>query len=340
MLNIGVIALSMGKYHADAVYQSKKCRLSAICDINEELLKKCSDEYGPFVMPSTDWHNIINSPDIDAVCITTPDHFHLEMTVAALRAGKHVLCEKPLALHVDECKEMINVSKETGKILMVGQVCRVAPGFVKAKQIVDSGAIGDLYFVESEYAHDYTHLGGWRKDPANKRHPVTGGGCHAVDLLRWITGKEPTEVFSYATHVGLPDWPCDDTAIAVMKFNEALTGKVYVSTGCKRSYTMRTVIYGTKGTIICDNTTPYITLYLENYEGKDSFFGASLQTVGHQIPVALASHNVEAEINEFCDCIINGTQPLIPAEEGARTVALCEAIIRSSETGKPEKFIY
>lgn len=340
MLNLGVIALKMGKAHSDAAYQSRKANLAAICDIDEELLKACAEEYGDGVKVSTDWHDMINDPSIDAVCVATPDHLHLEMTVTALRAGKHVLCEKPLALHSEECKEMIRVSEETRKILMVGQVCRVAPGFVKAKQLVDEGVIGELYFVESEYAHDYSELGGWRDDPKIARHPVTGGGCHAVDLLRWITGTDPIEAFAYGTHLGLPTWPRDDTAIATFKFSDRLSGKVFVSTGCKRNYTMRTVLYGTKGTIIADNTTPHISLFVAEYGGNTHFFGTPMREIEHHIPVKLASHNVTAEVNEFCDCIINNTKPLIPAEEGTRTVAVCEAIIRSTESGKPEKVIY
>ena len=92
MLNLGVIALKMGKAHSDAAYQSRKANLAAICDIDEKLLKACSDEYGPEVKASTDWHDMINDPSIDAICVATPDHLHLEMTVTALRAGKHVLC--------------------------------------------------------------------------------------------------------------------------------------------------------------------------------------------------------------------------------------------------------
>jgi predicted dehydrogenase len=317
----------MGKYHADAVYQSKKCRLAAICDVNEALLKKCSDEYGPDVKASTDWHDMINDPDIDAICVTTPDHFHLEMTVAALRAGKHVLCEKPLALHVDECKEMIRVSEETGKLLMVGQVCRVAPGFFKAKQIVDSGAIGELYFVESEYAHDYTHLVGWRKDPDIKRHPVTGGGCHAVDLLRWIVGKDPTEVFAYGTHKLLPQVPYDDATVALMKFPGEVMGKVFVSTGCKRNYTMRTVLYGTKGTLIFDNKSPT----MQFFEADEQGHGASKPT---EIAIDLADHNAEAEFAAFGEAVLQDLTLKMTAEEGARTVAACLAIVESSVTGK------
>ena len=88
---------------------------------------------------------------------------------------------------------MIAKAETVGKKLMVGQICRVAPGFALAKKILDAGTIGEIFFLESEYAHDYADIRGWRMDPLLKRHPVTGGGYHAVDLVRFLTGKEPVE---------------------------------------------------------------------------------------------------------------------------------------------------
>jgi predicted dehydrogenase len=338
-IKIGIVGLGLGKSHAKAVIQSGKCDLEAICDTDVERLNKIGDDLG-VAKRYTDFYEMLKDDSINAYVIATPDNFHRDMVCAALKAGKDVLCEKPLALHLDECKDMIETSKETGKILMVGQVCRVAPGFVTAKKIIDDGLLGELYFIESEYAHDYSALTGWRTDPVIKRHPVTGGGCHAVDLIRWFAGEDPVEAFSYSNKKVLTDWPCDDTTIALMKFEENLMAKVYVSTGCKRDYTMRTVIYGTKGTVIADNTSPHISLYLESFEGVDKLYGHPMKHIAHQIPVKINSHNVLSEIEEFCQCIVDSSALRITAEEGAKTVAVCETIIKSSETGKPEKVVY
>jgi predicted dehydrogenase len=125
-----------------------------------------------------------------------------------------------------------------------------------------------------------------------------------------------------------------------MKFDEKLMGKVLVSTGCKRNYTMRTVIYGTKGTIIVDNTSPTMSLFLEEIAGEKKMYGTKCINIEQKIPVKIANHNVAAEIDEFVECILTNTQPRISAEEGARAVAGCEAIIKSSATGKPEPIVY
>jgi predicted dehydrogenase len=226
----------------------------------EEIARKVADEYG--VDYYLDYKELLKREDLDAITIATPDQIHREIAVAAMAAGKHVLCEKPLALTVEDCKAMVAASKEYGKKLMVGQICRLAPSFVLAKELVDRGEIGEIFFMESEYAHDYAKKVGpnWRFDPKSPRHPVTGGACHAMDLMRWIVG-DPTEVFAYANKKMLAACPTDDCVIAVMKFPNEVIGKMFTSIGCKRRYTMRTCIYGSKGTIIVDNTSADLSLF-------------------------------------------------------------------------------
>lgn len=338
-IRVGVVGLGIGRSHARAVDGKQGIKLEALCDTNEEFLNKFADTLG-VEKRYTDFYEMLKDDSITAYIIATPDNLHKDMVCAALKAGKDVLCEKPIALHNDECKEMIKAAEESGRLLMVGQVCRFAPGFKMAKKIIDEGMIGDLYFVESEYAHDYTEIKGWRTDPEMKRHPVTGGGCHAVDLVRWLASRDPIEAFSYSNKKVLTDWPCDDTTIALLKFDGDLMGKVYVSTGSKRDYTMRTVIYGTKGTIICDNSSPHLSLYVEELAGMNKLLGDQMKHIAHKIPVKISSHNVVAEFDEFCNALADRSTLTITAAEGARTVAICEAIIKSSETGMPEKIEY
>lgn len=340
MIQLGIIGLGIGRVHLKATKDLSNVKVTSICDTDEKILDMVAQTYH-IEKVSTDYRDMLADPTVDAVIVGTPDHLHCEMVCAALRAGKHVLCEKPIALHVDECRQMLDTAKETGKLLMAGQVVRMTPSFIEAKRLIDEGYLGDLYFIESEYAHDYSHMNAWaynwRKDPLHPRHPVTGGGCHAVDLVRWLTGKDPVEVYAYAMHKCLTDWPCADSAISIMKFEEGLAGKVYVSTGCKREYTMRTVIYGTKGTIIVDNTSDHLSLYVSEHDGSPKFAGRTLHNLSHTIPVKVNNHNFGAEIREFCDCIENGKEPSIPAIEGLKTVAVCEAIIEAAETGVPTK---
>lgn len=333
---IGAGAFSVA--HLDGINLSDNCETVAICDIDEAKAKEKAERFNvPDIY--TDYHELLARDDIEAVTVPLPDQLHKQITIDALRAGKHVLCEKPMALNVEDCKEMIEVSKETGKILMVGQIGRYTPCFNKAIEILESGEIGELFFVESEYAHDYSKIGGtggWRVTP--ERHPVVGGGCHAVDLVRRIAGN-PEEVFAYSNHKILTDWPVDDCTVAVIKFPNNVIGKVMTSVGCKRKYTMRTVIYGSEGTLIVDSLLPYITMYRRRFTEDKYFDKRGQQSYRIDIPVSIDDHNSKDEVKDFCNAIIENKLVACTGEEGAATVAACLAIVESAKTGMPVKVL-
>lgn len=320
------IGMKFGMCHVEGA-MSFGAEIAAICDSNEENLRFAGERYNiPEEKRITDYREIKKNPEINAVTVAVPDQLHKEISCELLYAGKNVLCEKPLALTREDLREIIKAEDESGCKFMVGQICRFTPSFIKAKEIIDSGILGDLYFVESEYAHDYMKLcDTWRADPL--RHGVIGGGCHAVDLLRWLAG-DPVEVFAYGTHRLLPQVSYDDATVAIMKFSDDLMGKVFVSTGCKRDYTMRTCIYGTKGTLICDNTSPTMTLFTVDSEGV-------VNEKPEIIEVEVNNHNAAKEFEVFADAILNDKKVLTDAREGAKTVEVCLSIVESAKSGKP-----
>lgn len=333
--NVVVIGCgAMAKLHMKGVKATEGANLYGICDTHAERLEDAKKEL-EIDLAIDNWKQFVDDPQVDAAVIVTPDQMHLEMTNAFLRAGKAVLCEKPMALTLEECEEMRRVEKETNGKLMIGQICRCTPSFALVKKMIDEGRLGELMFVESEYAHNYTlarGIGDWRVDP--KRHAVIGGGCHPIDLLRWIAGN-PTEVYAYGNHKSLLDWPTDDTTIAIMKFPNDVMGKVFVSTGCKRNYTMRSVFYGTKGTIICDNSNREIQLFENNDE-----VGKKYHEDPQLIPVVVNNHNATEEIRNFMDALINDKPMPVSSFEGAATVAVCCAAVESIAAGKPIQIRY
>ena len=329
ILNLAVIGCSgMASYHMQGICDLEGVRLYAVCDTAEDRLIQRKEEFHAEIAV-TDYRELVKDPKVDAVVIVTPDKLHLPMTKAFLEAGKAVLCEKPMALTLEECEEMMRVEQQTGGKLMIGQVCRCTPAFQMAKDLIDAGRIGQLVFVESEYAHNYGVVPGynnWRVDP--DRHGFIGGGCHAVDLLRWVAGN-PTEVYAYANHKILTDWPVDDTSIAIYQFPGNVMGKVFVSIGCRRNYTMRSVFYGTKGTIICDNTSDHIQLF------EDDAANGKHYTEPQILPVDINNHNVAAEIDQFVNALVSGTPMPVSSMEGASTVAVCCASVESAKLRKP-----
>lgn len=323
-LKVANIGMKFGMSHVEGA-MSCDADIVAICDCDAENLRFAGERYSiPEEKRFSDYKDLLNS-DIDIVTVAIPDQQHKQVSCDFLRAGKNVLCEKPLALTREDLEDIIKAADESDAQFMVGQICRFTPAFEKAKELVESGTIGEVYFIESEYAHDYMKLvDNWRSDPL--RHGVIGGGCHAVDLIRWIVG-DPEEVFAYGTHKLLPTVSYDDATVAIMKFNDNLMGKVFVSTGCKRDYTMRTCIYGTKGTIICDNTSPTMTLFTTDEDG--------VVKEPQTIEIQVNNHNAAKEFEVFADAIVNKKKVITDAREGAKTVEVCLSIVESSKTGKP-----
>lgn len=325
-IGVGVIGLQMGTPHLQGYAQNAHVEIVGVCDTNEALTALRQEEYGARVA-ETDYRELLKAPGIDLVSIASPDYFHAEQCIAAMEAGKDVLCEKPLALEIAEAKQIVAAVERTRRKFMIGQVCRYAPGFLLARNMVERGEIGDVFMVESEYAHNYVNsrgVGDWRVDA--RREPFVGGGCHAVDLVRWIAG-DVDEVFAYANHKCLPDWPVNDCLVALLKFRNGVVGKVMCSIGCVRPYTMRSVFYGTEGTIICDNTSPEIKLCSRaNFRTEPSFAS---------FPVNISNHNVAAEINELVECILHDKPVTTDVYEGLKTVATCRAAVESARTGKP-----
>ena len=338
-VRIGMIGCgSFGNCHLLGLQNIPAAEIAALCDVDEEVMKERAEKYNVDAKDCyTDYKDLLARDDIDAVSLALPDQVHREIAVAAMRAGKHVFCEKPMALSNADCKAMREVEMETGVKFMIGQVCRYTPSFKRVKELMDAGAIGDLVMIESEYAHDYgpSASKGWRM--TEERHIVIGGGCHAIDLIRWLAG-DPEEVFGFANHVFQPTWATDDTVMAVMKMPNGVIGKVMVSSGVRRSYSMRTVVYGTKGTFVVDNKSNTFSYFEREVNGeKERFPGNAWENVEQKIAIKVDDHNVKAELEEFCDCLINDKPIVTNSKEGANTVALCTAIVESTKTGKPVK---
>ena len=146
VLNVGVIGLGMGKAHAEGVTKTEGACLYAVCDINKARADEVAKELS-VAHVFTDYRDMIADPAIDAVIIASPDQDHRQMILDSLNAGKHILCEKPLALTREDCGAIVEAVKKSDKKFMVGQICRYTPGFKQAKEIIESGAIGELTFV-------------------------------------------------------------------------------------------------------------------------------------------------------------------------------------------------
>ena len=142
---------------------------------------------------------------------------------------------------------------------------------------------------------------------------------------------------AYSNHKCLKDWLVDDCTISRMKFPNDVIGKVFVSIGCKRDYTMRSIFYGTRGTIITENTSPYLTVYDSHAQIFDDVQARDLSI---RYPVNINNHNTIGEIESFVDAILNHTAVSTPGYEDAATVTVCLAAVESAKCGKPISIQY
>lgn len=335
-LEAAVIGLGEGFRHIKAYQENSNYQLTAICDPRPEQIERRKREYQlpSDIFSCEDYREIVKRKNIDVVSVCSPDYFHAEQSIACLEAGKHVLCEKPMTLDLQEAAAIVEAVRRSGRSFMIAHPTRYTPAFVLAKKMITRGDIGELFMAETEYAHNYRHVGGWndwRKD--SRRDPLLGGGCHAVDLLRWAVDDLIDEAFAYGTKKGLAEWPIDyDSYFCLYKFKGGIIGKVMCSIGLSRPYTMRSVFYGTKGTIICDNLSGTMQLSSVPFYGVDSD-----HTEFISIPVAIKNHNVEAQVQLLAEIVMHGANNSADAVEGARTVAACCAAIESAHSGKPVK---
>jgi UDP-N-acetylglucosamine 3-dehydrogenase len=273
---------------------------------------------------TTDYQRLLADDDIQIIMVCSPDCFHAEHAIAALRAGKHVLCEKPMTTTLADCRKLVQTVDETGMTFMVSQFMRFEPIYKKIKQIYDAGQIGRAFFVEGSYIHDMRSLYDpttWRSDPKTAQDILIGGGCHPFDLLRWAVGSDVAEVHAYANGYATPNFPLDDCYIFTFQFENGCVGKVLATSGC-RGHGMGEgflSIYGTEGTIWKN--------HIHHSDGRREEIiaergNASGDTVSH-----------------FVECVVNGTQPSIDVREGAKTVSALAAGVESVAAGKPIRVV-
>ena len=318
----------IGGEHIKAISASSRARLHTICSTprSEAAARELQATYDAEQV-STDFGTVVSDPDVDIVYICTPNSQHLSQTVAALGAGKHAFVEKPLAVTVAECQQIVDAARRSGKQVMVGHGARFSNIFITIQKLVADGRLGDPCFVESDYIHDlgpFLDFPGhdwWMDAEKEGQLPIMGGACHPLDLMRWIAG-EIVEVSAYGANRNIPQAPWHDTVIASLKFASGALGKCLVSCGAKIPYAMNFSYYGTRGSVVNNR------LYLDGIPNVETFM---------DLPITIRpeDHTCAEELHHFLTSIASGEAPLIDAVEGARSVAVCCAITQSIAANRP-----
>jgi myo-inositol 2-dehydrogenase/D-chiro-inositol 1-dehydrogenase len=191
-----------GRWHARCLASTDGAELAAICTRSEANVAAARSEH-PSTRILTDWREVVSAADIDAVDIVAPNHLHAEMAVAALRAGKHVLVEKPLATTVEDCDRILAAVRETGGLLSVGHELRLSHQWATVKRLVEEDALGAPRCANlTLFRHPYRTGGdGWRYDPGRVGSWILEEPVHFYDLMLWYFARlgPPVSILARAT---------------------------------------------------------------------------------------------------------------------------------------------
>jgi len=303
-VRVGVVGLGAnGSEYVRLYAKHPNAALLAVCDLDEGRRKALSGEYS-VPHSSRDFADLVRMPEIDAVSIHTADRFHCPIAIAALQAGKHVYTEKPMGATIEGCRRVIELSRETGLKVMVGQVLRFNPFFRRIKEMVDAGVLGDIYYAEGYYMSPH-----WVSPKGQDRERDTYeiafvcSGTHPFDLLRWYIG-EPEEVQAFGNRgMACPDVAKDDFVCAIYRFDTGCVVKIAATWGSTCEFTNRISLFGSKGSIVDGK----IALRDESAELRDLPFARD------------RAHPFDPEVDAFLDCIIADRPPPIDARDGGNT---------------------
>ncbi|MGH7502347.1 MAG: Gfo/Idh/MocA family protein [Longimicrobiales bacterium] len=238
----------IGQLRANALTQTRGAVLVSVSDIDAQKAKLTATRF--HTQTDRDWTTLLERSDIDAVIVSTPPRLHIDMCVAAMEAGKHVLCEKPLARTPEECRLILATAERTGKRIATGFNYRFYPSFVRAREILESGRIGELDHVRSYGGYSATsHNQPWVHDAAT----VGGGalrdiGIHLIDLTRDFLG-EVAEVVGMASSDVWKYPGCEDNGFALLRSTSGRIAALHASWTEWRRYQFLIELYGTRGCI-------------------------------------------------------------------------------------------
>ncbi|MGP4069277.1 Gfo/Idh/MocA family protein [Halobacillus sp. B29] len=328
VLGCGSIAQNRHLLEYDA---NEHVEITAVCDIVEERVKEVAEEYGANAY--TSYEDLLAKENVDAVSVCLPNYLHAPVSIAALKAGCHVLCEKPMATSREEAEEMIQTAEKNNKKLMIAHNQRFVPSHVKAKELIASGALGKVYSFRTTFGHGGPE--GWSAEGKDswffkKDQAFIGAmgdlGVHKADLLRYILGQEFIDVAGFIENNAKENITVDDNAVCILRSEEGVVGTMTASWAYQPGEDNSTVIYGEKGTLRLEDDPVYslIAQYtngdIVNYQlGKIQSNDEGGQSNSHVV-------------DHFVESIQNDTEPLITGEEGMKSLDVILGALRSGET--------
>jgi myo-inositol 2-dehydrogenase/D-chiro-inositol 1-dehydrogenase/scyllo-inositol 2-dehydrogenase (NAD+) len=269
-----------------------------------------------------DYRDALSDDEVDALVVVSPTAFHRDIVIGAAAAGKHVLCEKPMAMTEDECRDMVSAAESAGTKLQIGFMRRFDAGFRKAKETVMSGAIGDVVMVRSNTRGPSVPQP-WMYDIRKSNGPLAEVNSHDIDTLRWFTGGEFKTVYATGGNYRSPDAKADwpdfyDNVVVAATFDNGMQGMIDGAQGVAYGYDARTEVLGTRGCVFIGrlNDESVVTCTAEGNSGSYPLVRSWRQLFE---PAYLA------EDISFTECILEGKEPEVTGHDGLMAVRVVNA---------------
>jgi UDP-N-acetyl-2-amino-2-deoxyglucuronate dehydrogenase len=360
-LGAAVIGLGVGRQHVRAFAMLPETRLVAVCDANTERLAPVAAAHG--VRGVTDPAALFADPEVQIISIATPHPSHAALAIAAARAGKHVIVEKPMTVDLAEADAMVAAAKEAGVTLGVIFQRRWWPAALRLRAAIDAGKIGrpvlgqcalSWWRTQAYYDRD-AWRGRWDTEGGGV---LTNQGIHAIDMFQWLMGDDVVEVFGRWANLTHPSIEVEDNAAVVLRFKSGALGVISATTSSRLSHT-RITIHGSNGASVGVIEEPEGAVGYNDVwtiPGEEHLAAESLaahvasgdyiyhgldQEPPHVWPTAYR-YGQEADppyharqLQEFAQAIQAGRAPLVTGEEGRKSLEILLAVYESARTGQP-----
>lgn len=332
-MNIAIIGCGLiGRKRALALTKASSCYLKFTVDINKSAAQRLASEFGG--NPETDWRKIVRRKNVDIVIVSTINKFLAPISIAALNNKKHVLCEKPLGRNIQESQTILDAAKKNKVILKTGFNHRHHPAILKAKELMNKGEIGKIYFLRCRYGHGGRT--GYEREWRTDKDLCGGGelldqGVHVVDLFRWFVG-DFNEAFGYVSTY-FWDKEVEDNAFAIFRKSSGEIATMHTSwTQWKNIFSFE--IFGTNGYLIVDGLggsygTETLKIGKRRLEGEVPY--------EELIEFPGADISWEEEWGEFISAIENNREPIGNGWDGYQANRMVEAIYKSAKTKRAVK---
>ncbi len=346
MLGFAIVGCGMiARFHAKALAEVPEARLVALISRKEANARTLADSLGLSCDISTDLFAVLNRKDVDVVIVTTPSGAHMEPAVAAARAGKHVVVEKPLEISLERCDRIIDACRTNGVQLCTIFPSRFGDANLALKRAVVEGRFGRLTLGETTCKwwrpQSYYDEGGWKGTQA-----LDGGGAlmnqaiHNVDLLCWMMGPV-THISGFTATLAHERIEVEDTAVACLRFANGALGVIQATTSVHPGLPKTIAVHGDHGSVVIEQDdilrwelTPSTDL---DEQVRHRFAQKTGVSGGSSNPAAISHEGHARQLRDFVEAIQLKRPPLVDGAEGRKAVEVILAIYRAAASGQTVK---